>query len=180
MDLYKGIYHLIQRGNNRAYIFSEPTDKDQLLIFIEQAQEKYDFTVFAYVIMDNHYHLMVQRNECPLSTIMQWLNRSYSLYYNKKYHRSGSIYQGRYGKFLMEEDVYLLSLLKYIHRNPLRAQMVKAVSDYPYSSDGLYRSYKKDTFVRTEYLMNMFHENTALATKAYMAFVDDHKGPLVL
>lgn len=177
MDLYKGIYHLIQRGNNRAYIFSEPTDKDQLLIFLEQAQEKYDFIVYAYVIMDNHYHLMVQRKDNSLATIMQWVNRSYSLYYNKKYHRSGSIYQGRYAKFLMEEDTYLLSLLKYIHRNPLRAQMIQVVSDYPYSSDHLYRSYKQDTFVNTQILMTMFHENKTLSIQAYKAFVDDHKRP---
>lgn len=174
-DLYHGIYHVIQRGNNRSYIFKEPQDKEFFLQLLIHLQKHITFQLLGYVIMDNHYHLIIKRNETTLSTIMQHLNRGYSAYYNKTYKRSGSIYDRRYNKFLVEDDRYLLSLLKYIHYNPVRANMVPHVSSYTYSSDSHYRKNIEDTFVHIQLILNRIHENRKHALEHYIAFMDDHK-----
>jgi putative transposase len=90
--------------------------------------------VYAYVLMGNHFHLLVRTSEANLSAAIQWLGVSYSTWHNVRHHRSGHLFQGRFKSFLIAEDAYLYRLLLYIHRNPLRAKIVERLVDYPWSS----------------------------------------------
>lgn len=173
-DIYKGIYHLILRGHNRTYVFKEPEDKAFLLNLISKAKLSMDFEFLGYVIMDNHYHLIIRRYTSPLSDIMKKINLSYSKYYNKKHHRTGSLFENRYKKYLVEDDLYLLSLLKYLHQNPVRAKMCDVIKEYKYSSDAIYRNNLNSPLVSTTYILNIISSNRLLTLKKYQSFMDHH------
>ena len=102
-----------------------------------RCSERFGLGVYAYVLMGNHYHLLVRTREANLSAAIQWLGVAYSTWHNARHRRSGHLFQGRFKSFLVAEDAYLYRLLVYIHRNPLRAGLVTRLGDYPWSS---YRS----------------------------------------
>lgn len=174
IDIYKGIYHLIIRGHNRAYIFKENEDKIFLLGLLEKSKLTIDFELMGYVIMDNHYHLIIKRYASSISEIMKNINLCYSKYYNKKYHRTGSSFENRYKKYLVKDDLYLLSLLKYIHQNPVRAKMCDLIKDYKYSSDSTYRTNIYSPIISTSYILNIMSPNQFLALRKYKSFMDNH------
>jgi putative transposase len=137
---FKGaIYHVIKRGNNRDYIFDQRKDKESLLKYIEYAKEDGGFNLMGYVIMDNHYHLIIQTDDKPLNKIMQTINNRYSKVYNKRHDRTDHVFGARYKGILVMDDKYLFSLLRYIHHNPVRAKICQEVAQYKWSSDYYYR-----------------------------------------
>lgn len=132
---YEGaFYHVLSRGNERKKIFWD--DKDHLLFkeILGEMSARFSVDIFAYVLMSNHYHLLIRTNRPNISKSMQWLGLTYTRRFNLKYSRSGHLFQGRFKSFLIENDEYLLMLSCYIHRNPLRAGIVKRLIDYPWSS----------------------------------------------
>ena len=131
-------YHILSRGNERQEIFRSDDDRELFLELIGDFSSRFQIDVFAYVLMGNHYHLLLKTHEGNLSKAMQWLGTTYTRKINLKYGRIGHLFQGRYKSLLVENDRYLLRLSCYIHRNPLRARIVKRLSDYPWSS---FRSY---------------------------------------
>ena len=100
--------------------------------------ERFDVDVFAYVLMDNHYHLLLRTNSANLSKSMQWLGTTYTTRFNLRHAQNGHLFQGRYKSIIVENDAYLLQLSYYIHRNPLRAGFVKRLIDYSWSSYPVY------------------------------------------
>lgn len=96
--------------------------------------ERFSLGVYAYVLMGNHYHLLVRTCEANLSAAIQWLGVSYSTWHNARHRRNGHLFQGRFKSFLIAEDPYLYRLLLYIHRNLLRGRFVQRLADYPWSS----------------------------------------------
>lgn len=100
--------------------------------------DRFEVEVFAYVLMGNHYHLLLRTLDANLSKSMQWLNTSYTRKFNLRSNRVGHLFQGRYKSLIVENDAYLLQLSCYIHRNPLRAGIADRLADYPWSS---YRAY---------------------------------------
>ncbi len=140
------IYHVIARGNNRQPIFLHPRDYLRYLHLIEEARLRYDSEVWAYVLMENHVHLMLRTGQHhPISKLMQWLQMSYTIYFNRQYERVGHLFQGRFKSQLVEEDAYCLELSRYIHLNPVRARAVTAPEQYRWSS---YRAYVEEETVR--------------------------------
>ena len=125
-----GIYHLIQRGHNRAFIFNEQIDKASFLDMIQETRKVLPFHVLYFVLMDNHYHMIVQMQTVPIGQAMHNINLAYSKYYNKKYHCSGSIFGQRYRAFTVGTTSYLLQLILYIANNPVKAGLVKHPSEY--------------------------------------------------
>ena len=101
-------------------------------------EDKYNFLLHGYVLMTNHYHLILETNKPNLHQIMHYLNGSYTTYFNRINGRSGHLFQGRYKAIVMDVDNYLLGLSRYLHLNPVRAGMVKRPEEYEYSS---YRSF---------------------------------------
>lgn len=132
------LYHVLSRGNERNNIFRDDEDRRTFLDAIGEMAGRFGVDLFAYVLMDNHYHLLLRTNQANLSKSMQWLGVTYTRRFNNRHCRSGHLFQGRFKSIIVENDVYLMQLSCYIHRNPLRAGMVSRLSDYPWSSYKIY------------------------------------------
>ncbi|PXF52054.1 MAG: hypothetical protein C4B57_11550 [Deltaproteobacteria bacterium] len=136
-------YHITSRGNGRKKIFLNNTDFEKFLEYILKAKEKYDFYLLAYVLMSNHYHLLIKTTKPNLSGIMHYINGSYTTYSNVKRRKTGHLFQGRYKSLVIDEDSYFQELTRYIHLNPVRAKMVKNPEDYRWSSYNAYVGRKR-------------------------------------
>jgi REP-associated tyrosine transposase len=132
---YEGaLYHVFSRGNNRQDIFVTDDDRRMFLDSIGQMSERFDNRIFTYVLMDNHYHLLLCTSRANLSKSMQWLGTTYTRRYNLKHFQNGHLFQGRFKSILVENDAYLMQLSYYIHSNPLRAGIVRRLINYRWSS----------------------------------------------
>jgi len=165
------VYHVIKRGNNRAYIFESRDDKEDFLKCLEAANDEATFNLLGYVIMDNHYHLIIETKAKPLQKIMQKLNNTYSKSYNKRHKRTDHVFGGRYKALLVNDDKYLLTLLRYIDTNPVRAGIHKSIAAYRWSSDCFYRQNIKKP-VHIDKILDMFSKNRVVAIKEYQSFMD--------
>lgn len=172
---YEGaLYHVITRGNQKQKIFKESLDYRKFLDIISAYKRRYHFRIYAYVLMTNHVHLLIETQEIPLSKILQGVNQSYTMYYNHKYNTVGHLFQGRYKAIICDRDRYLLTLLKYIHYNPLRAQIVETLDTYQWSSYKAYfRKTDRSDIIDTEQVLPMFSKNKVLARRQYEAFMND-------
>lgn len=131
-------YHILSRGNERRDIFLCEEDRSLFLDTIGELAERFEIDLFSYVLMPNHYHLLLRTRRANLSRAMQWFAGTYTRRFNNRNGRSGHLFQGRFKSMLVENDAYLLQLSCYIHRNPLRAGLVQRLVDYRWSS---YRAY---------------------------------------
>ena len=119
--------------------------------------EHFDIDIFAYVLMQNHYHLLLKTNRSNLSKGMQWLGLAYTRRFNIRHVRSGHLFQGRFKSIIVENDAYMLLLSCYIHRNPLRANIVKRLTDYRWSSYPVYAyGYKGPEWLKTDTILSQF------------------------
>lgn len=129
--------HIIIRGNNRGIIFNHRNDYLFFLRRLDQAIEKYQCQLHAYVLMTNHVHFLISpETECAISKVIQAVGRSYVQYFNKKYRRTGTLWEGRYKASLVDSEAYALICYRYIELNPVRANMVVSPEEYPWSSYG--------------------------------------------
>lgn len=129
-----GIYHVMMRGINRQSIFAEEGDKQRLLQIIKKYKAICDFLLFGYCFMDNHIHLLIKEGREPFSTTIKRISSSYVFWYNHKYDRCGHLFQERYKSEVVESDAYFLTVLRYIHQNPVKAGMVEKIQQYQWSS----------------------------------------------
>jgi REP element-mobilizing transposase RayT len=127
------LYHVIVRGNHREKTFLNERDYQAYLERLGRYRKRFGVTVYAYCLMSNHAHLLVETGSQPLSRFMQSLQQSYTQYFNRKHGKVGHLFQGRYKAIVCEKDEYLLSLVRYIHLNPMRAKLVHKLDEYPYS-----------------------------------------------
>lgn len=164
------IYHIYQRGNNKEFIFDNPKHKGFLIKQIKESNRIYDFQLLAYVIMGNHYHLLVKANETPISHIMFSINNVLGKYLNRELDRTGHVFEGRYGCKLVDDTAYLIWLLRYIHRNPVRAGICNTIEEYRWSSHYLYK-YGINKFVNTNFILKVLSENKMEAIKEYKRLV---------
>jgi REP element-mobilizing transposase RayT len=138
IDYPDTFYHVLSRGNEKRPIFYEPQDYLQFLELLEKTAEKFHVEIHAYVLMENHYHLLIKTRQGNLSRAIQWLGVSYTGWFNRRHKRSGHLFQGRFKSFLIEDDRYFTAMCYYIHGNPVRAGIVKEVTAYKWSSAGAY------------------------------------------
>jgi putative transposase len=128
------IYHVLSRGNDRREIFCSDNDRQRFLELLGDMGERFEIEVHAYVLMDNHYHLLLKTRQANLSKAMQWFGTAYSRNFNLLNHCDGHLFRGRFKSIIVENDAYLFRLSCYIHRNPLRAGIVERLAEYPWSS----------------------------------------------
>ena len=129
------VEHVIQRGNNRQIIFTGEDDMGAYLTRLKGYAEQYDVKIHAWVLMTNHVHLLcTPSTTTAISKMMQSLGRMYVMYFNRKYHRTGTLWEGRYKSCLVQDERYLLHVYRYIELNPVRAEMVDDPGDYGWSS----------------------------------------------
>ena len=146
-----GIYHVMLRGNNRQDIFEDEEDYRRMLSCLRGLCERYDdngtrlpslCTIYAYCLMSNHIHLLIQEREESIGDTIKRLGVAYARYYNKKYNRNGHLFQDRFRSEPVNDMSYFLVLLRYIHQNPIKAGLTDNLNDYPWSS---WREYSRHT-----------------------------------
>lgn len=170
---YEGaFYHITCRGNERRKIYYDNPDYDKFRSYLKDAQDKYGFRLHTYVLMSNHYHLLLETPEPNLSKLMHFINGSYTNYINRRRERSGHLFHGRYKAILVDKDRYLLELSRYIHLNPVRAKVVDKPENYPYSSYKVYISREKDHILYPDLILGMISRGGREATRKYRAFVE--------
>ena len=128
------MYHITARGNEGNSIYKTDRDREKFLEYLKTNHDRYGVKVHAYCLMTNHYHLLIETPRANLTRSMQVLNSSYTTYYNTKRKRKGHLFQGRYKAILVDKDSYMQELTRYIHLNPLRANMVLSPEEYIWSS----------------------------------------------
>jgi len=193
-----GYYHIFNRGVEKRDIFSDSQDYKVFLHFLkryltevppspDRIRPKWRTDLFdklqliAYCLMPNHFHLMIKQvTKDAIINFMRALSNSYVRYFNEKYQRVGSLFQGTYKGVLVENESYLLHLTRYIHLNPMEVRPVNRSNlvDYPYSSYGEYLGKRKTTWIHPEEILDFF--KTAQRTNlkdflSYQSFVEDYK-----
>jgi putative transposase len=129
------IYHALNRGNNRAAVFDTPADYALFLHALGQTRQRYPFRLFGYCLMPNHFHLLLQPDDGQnISRILQSLTFAHTWYFHKSQHTSGHVWQGRFKSPVIQDDDHLLTVLRYIEANPLRAGLVSDPAAYRWSS----------------------------------------------
>jgi putative transposase len=171
LEIEGGLYHLITRGVNREDIFHSPEDHRKFLLLIEQQKLKLPFYLYAYCLMTNHVHLLIERRTDDIGRIMHRVLTGYSQYYNRRYRRVGHLFQGRHKAILCESDPYLAELVRYIHLNPVRAKMVRKAEKYPYSSHRSYIGIEPSGIVDVDPVLRRFAVRKAIARKRFAEFV---------
>jgi len=166
-----GLYHVMARGNNGEYNIAKDEEKLEYISIIKRYKERYGFRLYAYCIMDNHIHMLIVVDEIPLEKIMQGIQQVYTQRYNKKYRRTGHVFQQRYKAIVCNKDGYLLHLIKYIHFNPIEAGMTETV-DYKWSSHYEYIK-NKNELVETDYVLKLISSNKAQAIKGYGEYMKE-------
>jgi REP element-mobilizing transposase RayT len=170
------LYHVIARGNRGQKIYRDDSDYELYLQFLEEYKERYRFALYAYALLPNHLHLLIEVGEIPLSRLMQTLQFRYTRNFNIKYRKFGHLFQGRYKAILCEKDAYLVELSAYIHLNGVRARLAGDPIEYPWSSYRIYMSEQRSELVDKELILAQFSKKRKIAVKGYENFVKERTG----
>ncbi len=172
INIFGSYYHVILRGNAGDDIFFSREDRDYFYQLIQDGIEKYHHHIHAFCCMTNHVHLLIQIKEISLSKIIQNLSFRYTRWINRKKQRKGHLFQGRYKAILIEKDSYLLQLVRYIHLNPVRANLTKRPEIYLWSSHRAYLGKENISWLTTKSVLSQFGKNTDTARLQYCTFVN--------
>lgn len=185
IDRESGIYHVTSRGNARADVFFQDEDRERFLERLRDNLETYHIILYAYVLMDNHFHLLVETPDANLSRFVQRLKTAYALYLRYKRKKPGHIFQGRFHAKLVDGPAYLARVSRYIHLNPVRTRAAMRLSEeerlerlraYRWSSFGGYlRSEKNEPFLQTAPVLREFGGRDGAwgsARRAYRRYVE--------
>jgi REP element-mobilizing transposase RayT len=169
-------YHVIVRGNQRQRIFRDDQDRSAYLERLEHYRKNCGFVVYAYVLMSNHVHLLLETKRVPLSKIMQALQFTYTQRYNRRHHTVGHLFQGRYKAILCDRNAYLLELVRYIHLNPGRMRTAVDPCKFRWSSHRAYLGEKTELKIETEAVLGQMAKGVTQARRSYMKFIDEGLG----
>lgn len=168
-----GIYHTMMRGVGRGNIFADAEDKVRFIETLIRFKRLCGFLIYGYCLMSNHLHLLIKEQAENISEIIKRIGVSYVSWYNTRHDRSGHLFQGRFKSEAVEDDRYLLAVLRYIHQNPVKAGMVKKVSGYRWSSYTEYLS-EKPQLIDTDFVLELFHADRFAAVKAFEEFMGEY------
>ncbi len=170
------LYHIISRGNRQEDIYDDDWDRLSFLSLLEELHADYNWVCHSYCLMNNHYHFLIETPDANLSKGMRHINGVYTQRYNRRHERVGHLFQGRYKAILVEKENYLLELSRYIVLNPVRAGLVRAPEDWPWSS---YRATvgqsPSPSYFNAAWLLATFGTTLSLAIERYKAFVAEGK-----
>ncbi len=170
------VYHVITRGIERREIFKDDIDRKEFIRRFSEILKNNGSKCYAWVLMPNHFHLLIRTGIKPLSDLMRKLLTGYALYFNLRHKRSGYLYQSRYKSILCQEEVYLLELLRYIHLNPLRGGLVKSIDElnqYKWSGYPVLVGAAKNEWQSTEEILERFGKIKTKAIIKYIQFMKD-------
>ena len=166
-------YHVTARGNHRNDIFRDESDLGMYLILVKENlkyYEKYNYELISYCLMTNHVHLQIRANEKEVTDLIRRLHSMYSRYFNKKYNYIGHLWQDKYFSELIEDDKQMLETSRYIHLNPVRANMVKKPEEYIWSSFSMYIGISKEDIINSNRILSYFQRGDQ--RNLYKAFVE--------
>lgn len=175
---YEGaVYHITSRGNARQDIFLDDNDRTKFLEILSDVVERHNWVCYAYCLMTNHYHLLIETPDANLARGMHQLNGVYTQAFNRRHHRVGHVLQGRYKAILVEKESHLLELARYIVINPVRAKSARHPRDWRWSS---YRTTAGEreapTFLTVDWILAQFGPDRKKSIKEYRRFVRDGYG----
>ena len=168
------IYHVISRGIEGGKIFRDNEDRNEFLRRLEIGLEKTGCQCIAWSLMPNHFHLLIRTGKTALNDLMRSLLSGYAVYFNRRHHRRGYLYQNRYKSILCQEDNYLLELVRYIHLNPLRAKLIldmNALDKYDWTGHSVIVGKKKRSWQSFDEVLLSFSPNKSRAIVGYRKFV---------
>ena len=166
-------YHITARGNEKKQIFDDDIDREEFLNLLWRISVAHGVIVYAYVLMYNHYHFLIETLKSNLTKFMHTLQTVYTNRYNRRHNRIGHLFQGRYKSILVEKEAYLLELNRYIHLNPVRAGIVNSPEEFKWSSYRCYLGLKKNSFINTDWLLSQFNNrDREQACLQYKTFVE--------
>lgn len=174
---YEGcFYHIINRGSERKLIFREPEDYIFFIKALGKIIEEENYKCYGWVLMPNHFHLVVERNKYPVSRLMSRISTRYALYFNRKYKRYGRLFQNRYKAILCDSNEYFLELVAYVHLNPLRAKMVKSLESlgaYPWSGHRAITGQDKTNWQDVASVLKQFDQKEKKARQGYVEYLKE-------
>ena len=165
------LYHVIVRGNQRRKTFRHDDDYRAYLDRLDKYRAQCHVRIYAFCLMPNHVHLLVETGSIPLAKFMQGVQQSYTQYFNLRYRKVGHLFQGRYKAIICERDKYLLALIRYIHLNPVRAKLASRPQQYRYSGHNSYLRNGIDKIVEATPILRLIG-----GKKAYERFVLEGMG----
>jgi len=165
------IYHIMLRGNEKKYIFYDEEDKERFINILLEKKLVESFRIYAFCLMDNHLHLLINDDYNELATIMKRITVSYVQYFNRKYNRVGHLFHDRFKSEIIDSDRYLFAAIRYIHNNPVKAGMVDNI-DYKWSSYNYYINSSSNSGMQidTDMIMGMFSEDKNKALKYFVEY----------
>ncbi len=176
IEIEGGLYHVMARGNDRQTIFHSKQDHETFLGLIAAQKQGRPFYLYAYCLMSNHLHLLIERRSDSIGQIMHRVLTGYTQYYNRRYRRVGHVLQGRHKAILCQAETYMGQLVRYIHLNPVRAKMVDAAEDYPYSSHRAYLDMEPAGIVDVDPVLRLFGVNRSDASGRFAQYVNGAAG----
>jgi len=167
-----GIYHVILRGANRQEIFHDEEDCIRFLDIMQRYKWKSDMKIFGWCLMNNHVHLLIKEGNEDLSTTMKRMEVSYVWYYNEKYDTTGHLFQGRFKSEIVEDNRALLTVLRYIHQNPVKAGIVSRVDEWQWCSClGYYgKSYYPSGLLDADFILEKISNNRMAARESFKEY----------
>ena len=165
-------YHVMNRGRRSEKLFSDRQDYQTFVELLKDASEMWKVEIASYCLMPNHYHILLQTPEGNISRTMRHINGVYTQRFNRKHGCDGQLFRGRYKSILVGGDTYLLQLVRYIHRNPIKAGLVSSLSQYDWSSHKGYLSVaKKWDWLHKEFIFSLLIKNRKEWIKRYRQFI---------
>ncbi len=177
LDVPGALHHIMVRGINKSAIFDDDQDRQKFLERLGENIVEAKCSIYAWVLMTNHVHILFKSGGKGISTVMRKLLTWYAIYYNRRHKRTGHLFENRYKSILCDEDNYLLALIRYIHLNPVRAGMVKTMEEldrYPWSGHSAIVGKKECPWLDDNYVLLQFNDTKRKARNAYRQFV--HEG----
>jgi len=179
LDTPGALHHIMVRGINKSAIFMDDQDRSQFLTRLSQNILETQSSVYAWVLMETHVHLLVRSGQKGISALMRKLLTWYAQYYNRRHRRTGHLFENRYKSILCEEEGYLLALVRYIHLNPIRAKLVNTIEEldrYPWSGHRVVIGKDEYPWMGRAYILGQFARTKKKAIRAYQLFVQDGLG----
>ncbi|QGU00457.1 hypothetical protein SYNTR_1863 [Candidatus Syntrophocurvum alkaliphilum] len=162
------IYHIMLRGINQQNIFVDDEDNEKFIKTLAKYRKEIEYEIYAYCLMGNHIHLLIKEGNEELGNTMRRIGASYVYWYNWQYNRKGHLFQDRYRSEPVEDDTYFLTVLRYIHQNPLKAGLVDNIESYKWSS---YKEYITEAkIVDVDFALAMFDEDKEKAIDMFKEF----------
>jgi REP element-mobilizing transposase RayT len=178
LDHAGALWHVTSRGNERREVFRDDADRREFLRLLGRTVDLFGWRLHAWVLMGNHYHLLLATPEATLSRGMRQLNGDYAQHFNRRHGRDGHVFQGRFKAILVQREAHLLEVARYVVRNPVRAGLVKAPADWEWSS---YRATAglepAPAWLDASFLLEIFGARRATAAAKYREFVADGAAP---